>query len=290
MANKDDRDDITGTETTGHEWDGIKELNNPLPRWWLWTFYATIVWAVIYTIAFPAWPMINQATQGVIGTDKRIEVADAIAEVEAERQVFRDQLAGMDLAEIQADPELFRFATASGASTFRTFCAQCHGAGAQGAVGYPNLLDDDWLWGGDLESIQTTITHGIRATDDFDTRFGDMLAFGRDGLLEPQQISEVVEYVLAISGQEHDAALAAPGETVFIDNCATCHADDGTGLTEFGAPNLTDAIWLYGGDRATITETVVNGRSGIMPSWASRLSPEQIKEVALYVHGLGGGE
>ncbi|WP_118132411.1 cytochrome-c oxidase, cbb3-type subunit III [Oceanicella sp. SM1341] len=291
MAGKDpELDKPTGVMTTGHEWDGIRELNNPLPRWWLWTFYATIFWALVYAIAYPAWPLISQATQGLLGHDQRIEVAEEMTAADQAREVYRAQIASMDLQEVQNDPELARFAMGSGAATFRTYCAQCHGAGAQGHPGYPNLLDDAWLWGGDLDAIQTTITHGIRSPDDDDTRIGDMLAFGRDGLLERPDIAAVVEHVLSLSGQDHDPELAETGATVFADNCATCHGEDGTGLRELGAPNLTDAIWLYGGDRATITETVVNGRSGMMPNWSPRLTEEQIKEVALYVHSLGGGE
>ncbi|QDL92701.1 cytochrome-c oxidase, cbb3-type subunit III [Paroceanicella profunda] len=291
MAGKDpDLDKPTGVMTTGHEWDGIRELNNPLPRWWLWTFYACILWALLYAIAYPAWPMISQATQGLLGHDQRVEVAEELAAADRDRDVYRTRIAAMDLTEISADPELSRFAMGSGAATFRTYCAQCHGAGAAGHPGYPNLLDDDWLWGGDLDAIRTTVTHGIRSPEDDDTRMGDMLAFGRDGLLEKPEIAAVVEFVLAQSGQEHDPALAETGATVFADNCASCHGEDGTGTRELGAPDLTDAIWLYGGDRATITATVTNGRSGMMPNWNARLSEEQIKEVAIYVHALGGGE
>jgi cytochrome c oxidase cbb3-type subunit III len=290
MADKPEIDEATGVETTGHEWDGLKELNNPLPRWWLWTFYATIIWALGYTIAYPAWPMISSATQGVLGYDSRVEVAETLAEADAAKQVFRDRMADMDFAAIQADAELMRFAQLSGASTYRAFCSQCHGAGADGNPGYPNLLDDDWLWGGTVDAIYLTIAHGIRAEEDPDTRFGEMPAFGRDELLERPDIQAVVEYVLKISGQQHDATLATTGETVYADNCASCHGEDGKGIVEQGAPNLADALWLYGGSRETITASIVNGRAGMMPAWAPRLSDAQIREVALYVHALGGGE
>lgn len=289
MAEEKEIDALSGVDTTGHEWDGIKELNNPLPRWWLWIFYGTVIWGLLYTIAYPAWPMVTRATQGLLGYDSRLEVAADIAAAAAARQPLRDRIAALELDEIAADPELLRFAQVSGAATFRTFCAQCHGAGAAGGHGYPNLLDDDWIWGGKPEDIRLTIAHGIRS-DDPDTRAGEMPAFGRDGLLTAGEIAAVAEHVLAISGQEHDAAKAEAGATVFADNCAACHGEDGRGLAELGGPNLTDAIWLYGGTRTAILETLQKGRAGMMPAWLGRLGPERVKEVALYVHSLGGGE
>ena len=279
-------------ETTGHEWDGIEELNNPLPRWWLWTFYATILWALIYTILFPAWPLITGATPGVLGFSTRANVASEIARFEAANGPMRDRLVAADLAAIKDDPELLQFATSAGAAAFRTNCSQCHGSGAAGvqASGYPNLLDDDWLWGGAMEDIHTTITHGIRNTTDDEARYSQMPAFGVDGLLEAPQIDAVVQHVLAISGQEHDAALATEGATVFAENCAACHTEAGTGDRTQGAPNLTDAIWLYGGTVDDLTYTINNARFGVMPNWNQRLSEADIRSVALYVHGLGGGE
>ncbi|MCA3513472.1 MAG: cytochrome-c oxidase, cbb3-type subunit III [Rhodobacter sp.] len=279
-------------ETTGHEWDGIEELNNPLPRWWLWTFYATIFWGLIYTILFPAWPLISGATPGLLGFSTRARVATEIARVETANAPMRDRLVAADLGAIKDDPELLQFATSAGAAVFRTNCSQCHGSGAAGvqASGYPNLLDDDWIWGGTMEDIHTTIAHGIRNTTDDQARYSQMPAFGVDGLLEEPQIDAVVQHVLAISGQEHDAALAAEGATVFAENCAACHTEAGTGDRALGAPNLTDAIWLYGGTAADLTYTVTNSRFGVMPNWNTRLSEADIRAVALYVHGLGGGE
>lgn len=284
-------DATSGVETTGHEWDGLKELNNPLPRWWLWIFYGTVVWGLAYTVAFPAWPMLSQATQGVLGYDSRKAVAVQIDQADTAKQVYRDQMAALAFAEIQADQDLMRFSQLSGAATFRTYCSQCHGAGGAGFPGYANLTDDAWLWGGTIEDIHLTIRHGIRAEDDDDSRFGDMPAFGRDELLEPEAIAQVVEYVLKISGQEHDADLAEAGTEIFEIECTACHGDDALGLIELGAPNLTDPIWLYGGTREILMETLMEGRAGMMPAWAGRLSDAQIREVALYVHAaLGGGE
>ncbi|MGL6208234.1 MAG: cytochrome-c oxidase, cbb3-type subunit III [Paracoccaceae bacterium] len=278
--------------TTGHSWDGIEEWNNPLPRWWLWVFYATIAYAVVYMILYPAWPLINGATPGVLGASTRADVEAEIAAVDAAQAPIKARLVAADLAAIPADAELNSYATSAGAAVFRTNCATCHGAGAAGVQGkgYPNLLDDDWLWGGDMAAIHTTITHGIRNTTDPDTRYSEMPRFGADDLLEPAQIEQVVEYTLKVSGQEHDTALAEAGATVFADNCVACHGEAAEGNRELGAPNLTDAIWLYGNSREAITDIVVNARNGVMPPWSTRLSEADIRAVAAYVHGLGGGE
>lgn len=277
-------------ETTGHSWDGIEEYNNPLPRWWLWTFYLTIIWGLIYTILYPAWPLVEGATQGLWGGNPRTSVAAEIQRFDDANAGIEAKLVAADLTAISADQELVGFATNAGAAVFKTWCAQCHGAGAAGAKGYPNLIDNDWLWGGTIEDIHTTIQHGIRNTEDADARYSEMPRFGADELLEPEQIDQVVHYVLQISGQDNDAALAAEGATVFADNCAACHAEDGSGDRAQGAPNLTDAIWLYGGDAAALTETVTNARFGVMPAWSGRLSEADIRAVATWVHSRGGGE
>lgn len=279
-------------ETTGHSWDGIEEYNNPLPRWWVWVFYATIVWGVGYTVAYPAWPLITGATPGLLGASTRADVAAEIAAVDAANAAIKDKLIAADLTAIGADPDLAGYAERAGAAVFRTNCAQCHGSGAAGfeGKGYPNLLDDDWLWGGTMEDIYLTVTHGIRNTTDPDARYSEMPKFGTDGILDETQIAQVAEHVLAISGQDNDATLAAEGATVFADNCAACHMDDGSGDRAQGAPKLTDAIWLYGGSREKIIETVTKARFGVMPNWNQRLSEDDIRAVAYYVHGRGGGE
>ncbi|MDQ7071307.1 MAG: cytochrome-c oxidase, cbb3-type subunit III [Rhodobacterales bacterium] len=277
-------------KTTGHSWDGIEEFNNPLPRWWLWTLYACIAWALVYVTLYPAWPMINGATPGLLGWSTRANVAADIAEVNAKNEVINAKLAAADLTMIADDAELNTYAVNAGSAVFLTWCAQCHGSGAAGAKGYPNLLDDDWLWGGDIEAIKTTINHGVRNEEDDDARFSEMPAFGRDELLEKEEIAQVVNFVMSLSGDAQDASLVEAGAVVFEDNCAACHADDGTGDRDQGAPNLTDAIWLYGGDHDTITATVTNARYGVMPNWNTRLSAAQINAVATYVHQLGGGE
>ena len=275
-------------DTTGHEWDGIQEFNNPLPRWWLWTLYACIVWAIGYSIAYPAWPMISGATTGLLGYSTRGEVAKNIAAVEAANADLTNRLAEVELASLADDPELNRFAIQAGASVFRTNCSQCHWSGAAGAVGYPNLLDDDWLWGGDIEAISLTVRHGIRNEIDPDARWSQMPAF--DEVLVDDEIASLVAHVQNISGQDHDAALAAAGAELFLENCSACHGEEGMGNKDLGAPNLTDAIWLYGGSADTLEYTIRNARFGIMPPWTPRLSDAQINAVAAYVHQLGGGE
>jgi cytochrome c oxidase cbb3-type subunit 3 len=289
VADQKHRDEYTGVETTGHVWDGIRELNNPLPRWWLWTFYASIVWSIGYWVVMPAWPLIGSYTEGVIGYSSRAVVAERIAEAKAAQSQYVEQIADASLDQIEANPELLAFAIAGGRSAFAVNCSQCHGLGAAGAVGYPNLNDDDWIWGGSLDAISQTITYGIRNDHD-EARFGPMPAFVRDGMIDREQANDVAEYVLSLSGNAEDAAAAERGAEVFAEQCASCHGEDAVGNPELGAPNLTDRIWLYGGDKATILETVINGRAGVMPPWVDRLSPATIKQLAIYVHSLGGGQ
>ncbi|MCI5076363.1 cytochrome-c oxidase, cbb3-type subunit III [Oricola sp.] len=290
MADKNEIDEVSGVETTGHEWDGIKELNNPLPRWWLWTFYATIIWTIGYTILYPAWPGITGATAGVLGWSSRAELQQDIEAAKADQAVFLDKLAATDVTEISADADLVQFATAGGASTFKVYCEQCHGSGAQGGPGYPNLNDDAWIWGGTIEDIYTTLMHGARYEADEDTRISDMPAFGRDELLERGDIVDVAWYVRKLSGQEFEEANAERGAVIFEENCGFCHGEQGEGMAEVGAPNLSDAIWLYGGTHADIVAQVTNPRQGVMPAWGDRLGEATVKQLAVYVHGLGGGQ
>ncbi|WP_299144381.1 cytochrome-c oxidase, cbb3-type subunit III [uncultured Tateyamaria sp.] len=287
MADKD-IDQVTGTDTTGHEWDGIKELNNPLPRWWLWTFYGTVAWGLVYTVAFPAWPLVNSATAGLLGYSTRAEVAEQIAAVDAQNAQVAGRLATADLATLAPDDPAHRYGVAGGASVFAAHCSQCHGSGAAGAKGYPNLLDDDWLWGGDLEAIEYTVRHGIRNEVDADARWSEMPAFGE--ILEDGEIAATVEYVRQLSGQDHDAGLAGQGAVLFEEQCSACHGETGEGIRDLGAPRLSDAIWLYGGDRETLTQTITYSRFGVMPPWGARLDEDEIKAVTLYLHQLGGGE
>ena len=289
MSGKREKDDFSGVETTGHEWDGIRELDNPLPRWWLWVFYACIAWSIGYWILMPAWPLLTDYTRGILGHSQRQQVAADVEALKTSRAVYGDKLATASLEAIEADPELQAIALAWGKSAFGDNCATCHGAGGGGAVGYPNLNDDIWLWGGKLDDIRHTITVGVRSMAE-DTRQSQMPAFGRDGILEASQIRDLSEYVLNFSGRSTDPAAVARAAPVFADNCVACHGEGGKGNREFGAPDLTDADWLYGGDKGTIIETITRARGGVMPTWAGRLDAPTINALAVYVHSLGGGE
>lgn len=283
-----DVDQASGVETTGHEWDGIKELNNPLPRWWLWTFYGCIVWAIGYTVLFPAWPLVSSATSGVLGYSSRTDLANTMAAVQEANSGVVSRIVQAPVAEILADPELARFATAAGASAYKVNCSQCHGTGAAGGLGYPNLNDDAWIWGGSIDEIYTTIAHGVRSPTDPDTRYNIMPNFGADQLLDAPSIKQVAAYVAGLSGL--DATGAGPeGAQLFTDNCAACHGEAGVGMPEIGGPDLTDKIWLYEGSLESITAQIERPRHGMMPAWSEKLDDATIKELAVYVHGLGGG-
>lgn len=289
MTSKREIDAVTGVETTGHEWDGIKELNKPLPRWWLLTFYATIVWAVGYWVVYPAWPTLNGYTKGIWNYSQRETVGADVKAAQAAQAGMRDKLAAAPLADVKKDPELLRFAVAGGGAAFQINCAPCHGRGAQGFVGYPNLNDDDWLWGGSLDEVLKTIQFGIRS-DHAQTRANAMPKYGIEKLLDDTQIGDAAEYVLKLSGQKFEAVPAERGAKVFAEQCAECHNADGKGKLDRGAPNLTDGIWLYGGTRAAILESIRTGRGGMMPAWTGRLDPTTIKALTVYVHSLGGGK
>ncbi|PNG27714.1 cytochrome-c oxidase, cbb3-type subunit III [Methylocella silvestris] len=290
-AHGGDYDAATGKTTTGHSWDGISELNTPLPRWWLYTLYGCIVWAIIYWVLFPAWPWFGGATKGLLGWNSRTVVARELDELRASRSAMNDKLAAASLQQIEATPELLAFARAEGAAAFAQNCSPCHGAGAQGSRGYPNLNADRWLWGGTLDQIHTTITHGARWTADPDTHAGVMPSFGRDGLLNKEEISTIADYVRTLSGNAPDAgADLAKGKQLFIDNCSPCHGEDGKGNVDVGAANLTTQVWLYGPTKADIMHRIEVGGGGVMPAWKGRLDESTIKALTVFVHTLGGGK
>ncbi len=283
-------DAVSGTATTGHDWDGIRELNTPLPRWWLWTFYACIVWAVGYWVVYPAWPLLTTSTEGITGWHARSAVVTDLEQLQAQRGPMMQQINTASVADIAGNPQLLDFSRAVGRVAFADNCAPCHGAGGGGTKGYPNLNDDDWLWGGKLADIEQTIRHGARAGDD-KGRSGNMPAFGRDGLLKANEISAVADFARTLAGLKPDAgADLALGKKLYADNCAVCHGDTGKGNRELGAPDLTDKIWLYGSDKQTVVAGIQNGRGGVMPAWGGRLPEPTIKALTVYVHTLGGGE
>ncbi|WP_421848046.1 cytochrome-c oxidase, cbb3-type subunit III [Novosphingobium sp.] len=283
-------DHATGTAKVGHEWDGIEELDTPLPRWWLWTFYATIVFALVYVVLYPAIPMLHSASTGTLGWTSRGALASDLAHEKAEHQAVRNAIAATPIEALAADPALQRAAIEGGHAAFKVNCVQCHGAGAAGAKGYPNLNDDDWLWGGDLATIQQTLINGVRYPGNDQTRTSLMPSFGRDGILTAAQVQDVVSYVRVLSKQDPASAGSTRGAQIFADNCAVCHGANGEGNRSVGAPRLSDKIWLYGGDRASLVSTVTNAHAGVMPAWTGRLDPVTIKMLAVYVHSLGGGE
>ncbi|MEC9266327.1 MAG: cytochrome-c oxidase, cbb3-type subunit III [Pseudomonadota bacterium] len=289
MPTKIEKDQATGVDTTGHEWDGVRELNNPLPRWWLYVFYATVVFSIGYMVIFPSVPYGDGYLKGTADYSARVEVEESLAEAKAAQGDILAQVAESDLETIRGDQNLLAFSIAGGGAAFAENCAACHGTGATGGPGYPNLQDDDWLWGGDLNAIQTTIRHGIRWEQNEDTRYSEMPPFG-DGILDSAQIAATTQYVLSLAGLDHDAATAAAGQTVYAEQCAACHKADGSGDPTLGAPALNDAVWLYAGNADEIATQIARPRHGVMPAWDNRLSPVTIKMLTVYVHELGGGQ
>jgi cytochrome c oxidase cbb3-type subunit 3 len=290
MAHHQDVDAFTGTATTGHEWDGIRELNTPLPRWWLWLFYATIVWSFGYWVVYPAWPTVTGYTAGVFGYSSREDVASELATLQKVRGEKAAVLVTASLADIEKDPALLTFARAQGKAAFGDNCAPCHGVGATGSKGYPNLNDDEWLWGGTLDNIYQTIEFGIRSGHP-KTRESAMMGFGKDNILKREEIVTLANYVRSLAGLPvRPGSDLDAGKKLFAANCIVCHGDDGKGKQDLGAPDLTDRIWLFGSDEAAIVETIANGRASVMPAWTGRLDPATIKALAVYVHTLGGGK
>ena len=288
---KPERDSVSGVDTTGHEWDGLKELNNPLPRWWLWVFIITIIWSVGYWVIYPAWPTLSGHTRGSAGWTQYRQLKDTQSEIMARRAKYLDRFSKMNIADVNKDPELYEFALAGGAQAFRENCAACHGTGAAGRKGYPNLNDDDWLWGGSLDDIYKTIRVGVNSTH-ADHRGTQMPAFGRDHLLTPDQVNDVTQYVMNLHKGDNAEKTPATerGAALFETNCSSCHGKAGEGNQQVGAPRLNDDIWLYGGDEDSVHNTLTNAHLGVMPTWEGRLDDDTIKELAIYVHSLGGGK
>ncbi len=285
-------DEPTGVETTGHEWDGIKELNNPLPRWWLFIFYACIAAAIVYWVLMPAWPGLpgaTGATPGILAQSDRATVASEVAAMKSDRARKSLGLATSSADQILKNPQQLQFAMALGESAFGDNCVPCHGAGGRGAVGYPRLADDVWLWGGSLDDIEYTITHGVRSGAK-GARTNDMPAFGRDKFLAEAEINDLTELVVSFSYRPAELSAVERARPLFEKNCSSCHGKAGMGDQTKGAPNLTDTDWIYGGDRPAIHRTIYGPRGGVMPTWGQRLDPATIRALAIYVHSLGGGE
>ena len=289
MPTKIEKDLISGTDTTGHEWDGIKELNTPLPKWWVYVLYATIAWSAVWFVLYPSVPWVNGYFHGTLGYSQRAAVDADVRAVAAQRAETMDRIKSLSFAEIRKDPQLLTAAETAGRIAFANNCQPCHGAGGGGQVGYPALAAGAWIWGGTLDAIQQTITHGIRAGDP-DARGSQMPRFGADGVLKPAEIQQVADYVMTLYGKGAAGVDVAAGKKLFAENCAVCHGDAGQGNRELGAPPLASRVHLNGDDRATVVAQITTPRMGVMPNWNTRLDTATIKSLALYVHSLGGGE
>lgn len=282
-------DQFSGVETTGHEWDGLKELNNPAPRWWLWVFFVCIIFSVGYWYYYPSWPTMTGHSAGSKNWSEYGQLKEQQGEIQAMRAKYETRFASASLQDIKNDRELYAYAVSGGAIAFKNNCAPCHGSGGQGGKGYPNLNDDMWLWGGSLDQIYTTIRYGAH-NDNANTHVGGMPSW--KDVLKADDIEAVAVYVENMhKGDKADKTPAyVKGKEVFAANCASCHGDNGEGKIDVGAPALSSNIWQWGGDHATVVQTITNGRSGVMPAWEERLPASTVKQLAVYVHSLGGGK
>jgi cytochrome c oxidase cbb3-type subunit 3 len=288
MADDVEKDAITGTDTTGHEWDGLRELDTPLPKWWLYVLYACIAWAAVMCLLYPSVPGIRGYWHGLLGYSTRKQVMVDWHAMQARHTDAMSQIAKENIGDVAKDPKLMETALQAGRITFANNCQPCHGQNGTGRVGYPALGDDVWLWGGKLGDIETTVTHGVRSADP-DARQSMMPSFG-DGILKPPQIEDVANYVGVWWGVTPAGTDVSAGAKIFAGNCAVCHGDKGQGSRDFGAPPLNAQIHLYNGTHEAIVAQVTHPRHGVMPNWNKRLDPGTIRSVALYVHSLGGGE
>lgn len=288
MPTKIEKDIVTGQDTTGHEWDGLKELNTPLPKWWVYILWGTVAWSLAWFVLYPSFPWVNGYFHGLLGYSQRTAVNADVRAVAARRAGTMDRIAALSFADIRKDPELMAAAQIAGRIAFANNCQPCHGGGGGGNPGYPALAAGAWIWGGTLDAIQQTIMHGIRSGDP-DARNSQMPRFGADGVLQPAQIQQVADYVMTLYGKGGGKDVSA-GQKLFTDNCVVCHGEAGQGNRDLGAPRLMSRVHLYGDDRATVVAQIAVPRTGVMPNWNTRLDAATIKSLALYVHSLGGGE
>ncbi|MEM6711150.1 MAG: cytochrome-c oxidase, cbb3-type subunit III [Pseudomonadota bacterium] len=287
---KIERDPITGQYTTGHQWNGIRELRTPVPMWWMLVWIASIAFSVVYVVLLPSVPLGDRTTAGTTGYTARLALEERLDEVRDERATQFARLDELSVEEIARDPELATVAFNGGRSAFGVNCIQCHGQGAGGQVGqFPSLIDDDWIWGGQLDEIWYSIAHGIR-NETLDARFALMPAYGE--FYSEDEIGDIADYVLALNpaSPAHAGRDTLPGAELFELECTACHGEMGLGEHELGAPNLSDAVWLYGGERDEVIAQISNPRMGVMPAFGERLDETTIKMLAIYVHALGGGE
>lgn len=290
MPTKPEKDAITGTEIRSHKWDGIQEMDNPLPRWWLYVLYATIAISIVYYVLYPAIPGLTGYTKGLLGYTERQALDAELAAHRQSQAGYFDRIAQATPAQIRADAELLNFALAGGKAAFADNCAPCHAAGGAGRAGYPNLADDDWLWGGSLDAIQRTLLHGVRWAQDDDTRVSEMPRFIADKILTKAQVADVTQYVLSLVNRAEDPKAVARGAPIYAEQCVACHGAKGEGNQELGAPRLSNDIWLYQGTPEALAAQIGNPQHGVMPAWVDRLDESTIKMLTVYVHSLGGGQ
>lgn len=288
MPTKVEKDTYSGTDTTGHEWDGIRELDTPIPKWWIYTLYASILWAIALFILYPAIPGISTHTKGLLGITTRGNLAEDLVAAREAQSEFLDRIEVASTEEIRADSTLFAFAETGGKASFLGNCAPCHAPGGAGRPGgFPVLADDDWLWGGTLSEIEQTINFGVRAEHD-ESRFSEMPPY--DGVFSREELDDLSQYVLSLSRPVEDLTAVERGAPLYADNCVACHEVGGKGNREFGAPRLSDQIWLYADAAKAISSQIKNPKHGSMPAWGERLDASTIKMLTVYVHALGGGE
>ncbi|RWB06246.1 cytochrome-c oxidase, cbb3-type subunit III [Mesorhizobium sp.] len=285
-----ERDPVTGRETTGHEWNGIKELDTPVPRGVLMFLMVTHVWAIAWWFLVPSWPLGTTYTRGLLAIDQRQTVEARLVEARRDRVNWMNRIETEGYDVILADEALMQTVRSTGRQLFGDNCAACHGRDGKGGANYPDLTDDDWLWGGGPELIEQTMRVGIN-TRHPESRIGQMPAFGRDEMLDREQVRTVAAYVYSLTHPDYSTheniKQIEAGREVFVTTCATCHEENAKGKRDVGAPNLTDSYWIYGEDLDTIIASVHGGRQGHMPTWDERLTMAEIKTLALYVHDLG---
>lgn len=285
-----DIDTTTGIETTGLEWDGLKELNNPLPKWWVIIFLICCIWAIFYWIIFPSWPIYfsegeRGGTRGVIGWTQYNKLDEEISKIKELKKDYLEVFRENSYEEIFKNEKIYAFSIAGGKSAFKNYCSTCHGIGGEGRIGYPNLNDDDWIWGGSIEKIEQTIKFGIRA-DHENTRYSEMPSF--IDIFTEKQIEELATYIVKLNKNEN---IESSTDELFKESCGTCHLENGRGNQEIGGPNLVDSIWLYSnGEIFEIMNQLKNPKHGNMPAWVERLNEDTIRQISIYVYSLGGGE
>ena len=284
-----ERDPVTGRETTGHEWNGIKELDTPIPRGVLMFLIVTHIWAIGWWFLAPTWPLGTTYTKGLLGFDQRTTVETRVIEGQQQRAGWTARLDSEPYESILADEALMQTVRNTGRQLFGDNCAACHGRDGRGNANYPDLTDGDWLWGGSPEQIETTMRVGINTAHP-DSRIGQMPAFGRDAMLDRTEVRNVAAYVYSLTNPDYSTPAnlerVTAGREVFATTCASCHGENAEGNQELGAPNLTDNYWIYGGSMDTIIASVHGGRQGHMPTWDERLTNAEIRTLALYVHDL----